>query len=93
MIKMTYDEMARLMMASKALLHEAGGGMVILPQPAGRVAIVHDLATADDKIAYLGTGASILMRQDKLSRTDVISRLNERLKETEKHNMQIGVMT
>ena len=89
---MTYDEMARLMTASKALLHEAGGGMVIMPHPTGRVGILHGCATVDDKIAYLATGASILMRQDKLSRTDVISRLNERLKETEKHNLQLGMI-
>ena len=89
---MTYEDLARLMAASQALLAEAGGGMVILPQPAGRVALVHDCATVDDKIAYLGTGISLLLKQDKLSRTDVISRLNERLKEVEKHNLQMGVM-
>lgn len=89
---MTWEEMEFLMQASQALLYKTGGGMVILPSATGLVGIVHESATVEDKIKLLVTGITLLMKEDKLSRTDMISRLNERLQVVEKHNVQMGVL-
>ena len=69
---------------------QMGGGMVILPMYGGRLALIHADEDTDGIIKLLATGASALIREHKMTRTDVISRLNERLAEIEKRNDQIG---
>ena len=80
----------KIIAASQAIMGMAGGGMVILPAYGGRLALVHSEEDIEGIIKLLGTGASVLMRQYKMTRADVISRLNERLQESEKRNDQIG---